>query len=101
MSLFCVFCLLSHFLPVRARPGFFSVSQSPVAMWTVAGANGGPGPSARSLVEEELSPGDVSVITRPLRAVGEAAWEPLNSRETATYTCAQVLSSCPTENLSF
>lgn len=62
-------------------------------MLTVAGANGGPGLSARFLVEEESSSGDASVITRPLRVVGEAAWESLNSRKTATYTCAQVVPS--------
>lgn len=62
-------------------------------MLMVVGANGGPGLSARYLVEEESSSGDASVITRPLRVVGEAAWELLNSRKTATYTCAQVVLS--------
>lgn len=60
-------------------------------MWMVAGASGGTGPSARSLVEVESSSGEGSVTTRPLRVVGEAAWESLNSRETATRTCAQVV----------
>ncbi|KAA8580474.1 hypothetical protein FQN60_013432, partial [Etheostoma spectabile] len=75
----------------RMGLGFCGVNQSLVVMLMVAGANGGPGPSARSLVEEESSSGDASVITRPLRAVGEAVLESLNSRKIATYTCAQTL----------
>lgn len=71
-------------------------------MLTVAGANGGPGLSARCHVEGGSSSGDASVITPPLRAVGGAAWESLNSRKTATYTSAQVgLSDQPTLNWSF
>lgn len=73
--------------------GFCSVSRCPVATSTVAGANGQPGPSARFLVEEESISGDDSVIIHLLRVVEEAAWESLSSRETATYTCAQVVLS--------
>lgn len=72
------------------RLGFYSVSQSLVAMLTVAGASGEPGPGARLLAGEESSSGDASVITHLLRVVEEAAWETLSSRKTATYTHAQV-----------
>jgi len=85
-----MYVCISLSLSVHARPGSCGVNRSPVAMPTGTGANGGPGLSARSLVEEESSPGDASVITPPLRAVGGAAWASLHSRTTATHTCAQV-----------
>lgn len=92
-SFISLFCHLSHFISVHVRPGFCSVNPSLVAMLTVAGANGGSGLSVHFLVVEESSSRDASVITHPLRMVGEAALESLNSRETATHTCAQVVPS--------
>ncbi len=93
---------LPHFISVHVRLGFCSVIQSLVAMWTVAGANGVPGLSARFLVEEESSSGNASVITRLLRLVGEAALELLNRRKPATFINAQVvLSGQPKFNLEF
>lgn len=92
-SYISLFCHLSHFISVHVRPGFCSVNPSLVAMLTVAGANGGSGLSVHFLVVEELSSRDASVITHPLRMEGEAALESLNSRETATHTCAQVVLS--------
>lgn len=89
--IFLYFCCLCHFISVHAWLGFCNVNLSLAATLTVAGANGGPGLSAHFLVEEESSSGDASVITRPRRAAGEAAWESLNNRKTATYTCAQVV----------
>ena len=78
------------FVLVHARPGFCSVSQSPVAMLMAAGANGQPGPTARFHAEEESSLGDASVIIHLPRAVEEAAWESLSSRKIAIYTHVQV-----------
>lgn len=80
-------------MSVHVRLGFCSVNRSLVAMLTVAGANGGSGLSVHFLVVEESSSRDASVITHPLRMVGEAALESLNSRKTATHTCAQVVLS--------
>ena len=99
-SFILLFCHLSHYISVHVRLGFCSVNLSLVAMLMVAGANGGSGLSVHFLVEEESSSGDASVITHPLRVVGEAVWESLNSRKTATHTCAQVvLSDQPSLNL--
>lgn len=55
-----------------------------------AGASGAPGQTARTLAAEESSSGGATATTRPLRVAAEAALDSLSSRETATYSYAQV-----------
>lgn len=79
-----------HLVLVHARPASCSVSQSLVATWTVGGASGAPGRSARIPAAEGSNSGGATVTTRRLRVAAEAALVWPSSRETATRTCAQV-----------
>lgn len=78
-------------ISARVRLAFCSVSLSPAAMSTVAGANGEPGLNALFHVAVKSSSEGACVIIRLRRVAEEAAWVMLSSRETAARTCAQVV----------